>query len=101
MEISHLEVDTAQLNADIRTIDESVEQVKKSLDEMTEELAALNTAWSGTAHQTFQSEVAQDEELVQEIAEEMSRLLACMIAASKEYVSCEKEVRSLVDSISI
>ena len=68
---------------------------------MVQDIEELNTMWSGKANLAFCTQFSKDVELMNELLNKMQKLAECMEFASGEYVRCENEVKSLVDSIKI
>lgn len=101
MAINYIEIDTGQLNRDIEDLDESIVRAEKSLTAMVQEMEELNSMWQGKANAAFRAQFENDNIMMQELLKEMQKLEECMRYASTEYVKCENEVKSMVDSIKI
>lgn len=99
--ITYMEIDTAQLNADIRELEAETARVRNSLQGLKEEMEELNAMWKGQANMAFRRQVTLDCSLISALLEKMDRLAGCMVYAANEYVRCEQEVRDTVGSIRI
>lgn len=101
MSISYMEIDTQQLRTDIRSLEDNIGRLEKSLENMMSDLEGLNAMWTGRANQAFRAQVSQDRSFMEDTLRHLIRLTECMTYAEKEYVRCENEVKSLADSIRI
>lgn len=101
MAISYIEIDTDQLKRDTQELLENKQSAESVLNEMVQDIEELNTMWSGQANRAFRVQFSKDVQLMQELLEKMEKLAECMDFASAEYVRCEGEVKSMVDSIRI
>ncbi|MCC8164073.1 MAG: WXG100 family type VII secretion target [Lachnospiraceae bacterium] len=99
--IPYTEVDTARMNQDIRALEQEIANARSGLDKMMQEIEQLNSMWVGKANMAFRVQVAKDQTTMNEVLDEMDRLVDCMTYASSEYAKCESEVRSVVDSIRV
>lgn len=101
MAISYMEIDTGQLNSDIRSLEESTAKVRSSVEGLTSELAELNAMWKGSANIAFRKQIREDMRVINTLLAELDKLASCMVYASNEYVRCENEAKSSVNSIRI
>lgn len=101
MAITYIEIETDQLKRDSQELFENKQHAETILNEMVQEIEELNTMWSGRANLAFRMQFNKDVELMRELLEKMKKLSECMDYASEEYVRCENEVKTLVDSIRI
>lgn len=101
MAVSYFEIDTQQLSTDVKTLEENTEKARQCLENVQESLTALNSTWEGKANLAFRIAFQNDYEFMEEILTRLDKLAECMTYAGKEYVRCESDVKSLVDSIQI
>lgn len=101
MAITYIEIDTDQLKRDTQELLENKQKAESVLNEMVHEIEELNTMWSGRANMAFRSQFGKDVQLMQELLGKMQKLGECMEFAAEEYIRCESEVKTLVDSIKI
>ena len=101
MAVSYIEINTEQLQTDINAIREQTVRTKNGLDGMMGELEELNGMWQGRANEAFRRQTAKDREFMETMLGEMQKLAESMENARKEYIRCENEVISTVESIRI
>lgn len=101
MSIQYIEIDTAQLNADIGELKANISKAKGSLESMKSELDQLNVMWTGKANMAFRSQVTKDYNLMTSMLATMEKLAECMENAKREYTRCEQSVKNTVNSIQI
>lgn len=101
MAVQYIEIDTDQLKRDTQELLENKQYAEAVLNEMVQDIEELNTMWSGKANQAFRTQFGKDVELMRELLAKMDKLAECMEFAAGEYVRCENEVKTLVDSIKI
>lgn len=101
MAVSYIEIDTEQLKRDTRELIDIRKNAESALNEMIQEIQELNAMWSGKANMAFRIQFGKDVTLMNELLDKMDKLADCMECAAREYVKCENEVKSMVDSIRI
>lgn len=101
MAVSYIEIDTEQLKRDTQELIENRNSAETALKEMIQEIEELNAMWSGKANRAFRVQFNNDVTLMYELLNKMDKLADCMEYAEREYVKCENEVRTMVDSIRI
>lgn len=101
MAANYIEVDPAQLNADIRELEENTAKAKASFEALKAELGELNTMWKGRANMAFCAQLRKDYSIMDKLLHRMDKLSDCMEHADREYVKCEQAVKSTVESIKI
>lgn len=99
--ITYMEINTAQLNADIRELEAGTVKVRNSLQGLKGEMEELNGMWKGQANMAFRRQVKLDCSLISALLEKMDRLAGCMAYAANEYVRCEQEIKNALDDIRI
>lgn len=101
MAISYIEVETEMLKKDAQELLEKKQNAETALKEMIGEVEELNAMWKGKANDAFRAQFGIDVMKMNALLERMKKLGECMEFAASEYVRCEGEVKSLVDSIKI
>lgn len=101
MAVNYIEIDTGQLDRDIRELRENIDRSAKEMESMVQEIEEMNAMWSGKANMAFRTQFANDVQKMQGLLEKLNKLAECMEYASAEYVKCEGEVRNMVDEIRI
>ena len=61
----------------------------------------LNQMWSGQAHEEMVARFQQDQRLSEEVLGVVKEILGDLKNASEEYLKCDGNVKSIVDSIRI
>lgn len=101
MAIQYIEIDTAQLDRDIRELKAQISRTRKSLENMQAEIDELSTMWTGRANLAYRNQVAKDYRMMQSMLSVLEKLAVSMENAKKEYIRCENSVKSAVESIRI
>lgn len=99
--MNYLEIDTTQLNSDIGELNRNISNAKASLRALQEEMDEMNTMWQGEANRVFSAQVAKDCNFMNTLLNKMDKLSDCMTHADREYIKCERAVKSAVANIRI
>lgn len=86
---------------DIQAYDTVCGKLKTDYAGLIKHMVDLNGMWTGEAYETLMSSFLEDKkeaEGVMEFLEDMSKKLK---TADVEYTDCEKQVKQIIDSISI
>lgn len=94
-------VNTGTLVSDIAALQNAIQAAEKSLNNMFKEVQELDAMWDGPANQEFNRQFAIDHENTKTLCETVRSLAECMEYAKGQYDSCENQVHSIVDAISI
>ncbi|MBR6770718.1 MAG: WXG100 family type VII secretion target [Lachnospiraceae bacterium] len=101
MAVQEIEINTGLLNNDINSMQGSLDNAKKKMNSMLQELEAMNSMWSGPAYDTFVATFKSDYQTMEELCNTVGNLIECMRYARQEYENCENTVGSIVNSIRI
>lgn len=101
MAITYIEVDTEQLKRDNQELIDNTAKARNSLNSLKEEMEEMNAMWSGKANLAFRMQIASDYRFLESILENMDKLSDSLNNAATEYVKCENEVISTINSINI
>lgn len=101
MAITYIEVDTDQLKRDNQELIDNTAKARTCLNNLKEEMEEMNAMWSGKANLAFRMQIDSDYRFLESILEIMDKLSDSIDNAGKEYVKCENEVLSTVNSINI
>ena len=101
MAINYLEVDTGSLSSDSSGMEEQIGLAKISLEELKEELAALNGMWQGRANLAFRQQVNKDIASMAEILDNLLALANSSRFAVKAYNLGELEVMGEINNIKL
>lgn len=99
MAYKEIEIETTALTRDIIDLTGELEDAKKSISTMADDMRQLDSMWDGPANEAFMQQFALDEQYAQELCNMVQKLIECMEYAKKQYDLCETEVGSLVRSI--
>lgn len=99
MAYKEIEIETIALNRDIMELTSELEDAKKCISTMADDMRQLDGMWDGPANEAFMQQFALDEQYAQELCSMVQKLIECMEYAKKQYDLCENEVSSLVSSI--
>lgn len=94
-------IDTGTLARDISELRNSLDHAKKQLEEMRDSIEALNSRWSGAAHDEFVVQFARDYETTKAHLATVDFLIESMQGAREQYESCEGDVNGIIDAIRI
>lgn len=96
-----IEVNTSTLSGDINKMQDLLSQIVSGKEGVSESVHALDSMWSGTAHDTFMAAFAEDYELFNQLCSTISKIILCMENAKVTYDNCEDRVRTAVNAIHI
>lgn len=94
-------IDTGILARDIAELRSSLDNAKNQLEEMQGSIEALNSRWSGMAHDAFVEQFVKDYENTKEYLSTVNFLIESMQQAKERYDLCESDVNGIIDSIRI
>lgn len=94
-------IDTGTLARDISDLRSSLNNAKNQLEDMRASIEALNSRWSGMAHDEFAVQFAMDYENTKEYFATVDFLIESMQNAREQYDLCEGEVNGIIDAIRI
>lgn len=99
MAYKEIEIETIALDRDIRELTGELDDAKKCISTMADDMRRLDSMWDGPANEAFMRQFALDEQYALELCGIVQKLIECMEYAKKQYDLCETEVGSLVKSI--
>lgn len=99
MAVKEIEIETNTLDKDIKELTGELENARKYIQTMTEDMAELDSMWDGPANEAFMAQFGQDVQYAQELCTMVQKLTECMEYAKKQYDTCDAEVSSLIASI--
>lgn len=101
MAISYIKTDTDQMAGDIGQINESIANVKKSMNELAVELEQLNEMWKGEANKAFKVQIVKDFDYMKQLVTKLEKFADNMEGAKREYIRCENSVTDIVHNVRI
>ena len=97
----NITVNTDTLKKDSQDITTKAENLRASLEEVYNEVKALDTMWDGPANEVFVQQFNGDYELLNALCDSVKAFGEDLIDASREYEKCEDSVESAVRSIKV
>lgn len=94
-------VDTGLLKTDIDTMNTSLSQLRKLMEDVFADIKQLDTMWDGPANAEFNRQFAMDYQTMKDQCDTIEDMIDHYDFADKEYVKCENEVDAIVKSIRI
>lgn len=102
MENSQIKVNTVTLGNDMETINGYLKDLKTQKGNLAGSMIELNSMWSGEAYDAFVQAVNNDLQLLQAVIDDLTNsVYAYETRAKSKYEECEKQVRALIDDITI
>lgn len=96
-----IEVDTQQLQRDKNALQERLNQLRQTLQNVYGQMDELDAMWDGPANQAFKEQFASDRGEFEAVCAEVEALIASMEFARGAYEKCEAEVYAAVAAIRI
>ena len=96
-----IRVNTNSLKATQSNIKSQLDGIQGSIGNIVSLMAALNSSWTGTAHDTFVAEVNEDIELLQNVCKGIQSIIDFEGNAVTEYNNCEQQVSGLIAQIHV
>lgn len=96
-----IRVNTQSLNRTRTELQAALDKVRKHIEQIEADMAALNAAWDGDAHQTFEQKVNDDIQFLSGACEEIQYVINYEDTAVREYDRCEQQVSELIKQIRI
>lgn len=98
---SIIEVETNQLNNDIKKFDSTVKALRSDLKGLDQEIAALDAMWDGVANAAFNVQYKTDSETLDSMIKSLQEYSEDLKTARKDYEKCEANVGDMVKAINV
>ena len=98
---SKIRVNTGTLNQTRQTVQSRLSQIKKGMQQIEADMAALNAMWTGDAHNTFTASTATDIKYLQSACDGVQKVINYESNAVTEYNKCEQQVSEIISQIRI
>lgn len=95
----NIEISTDRLDADIRKMQENLDNLRNAKDQVYRCLEQLSTMWEGMAQFAFNAQTRVDHMVLMGLLGNLSNLIECMEYAKSEYIRCNEDVNSKIASI--
>lgn len=76
-------------------------ELVRDFESVQSHIRALNSMWTGEAHDALMQRFERDRRTTQEMLDYMEQILEDLQFANAEYVKCENTVAGIVDSIRV
>lgn len=96
-----IKVNTGTLDQTRKEIEGKLNQAKKSIEQISQAMNALNAMWEGEAHTVFAKEVAEDIQQLQNMCDGVQDIIRYESNAVTEYNKCEQQVGEIISQIRI
>ena len=94
-------INTSTLNGDIGELRTALENARRQLHSMFEQVAELDMMWDGPANEEFKRQFGNDYEYARKMCNTVESLIASMEYARGQYDTCEDVVCGIVSAISV
>lgn len=95
------EVHTDRLAQAVTSMEEQLGDIDHIRQQIVNGFDALGGMWEGSAHDAFQAQYQEDDQLLQTLCQDIRMIFSDMASARMEYDSCEEQVRDSIARIQI
>ena len=95
------EVHTDRLAQAVPSMEERLGDIDRIRQQIVNGFDTLGGMWEGRAHDTFQAQYQEDDQLLQMLCQDIRMILSDMASARREYDRCEEQVRDSIARIRI
>lgn len=97
----HLKINTSRLSDDKDSISGCITDMQKRADRIKQIQKSLNSMWEGESKKKFDQTLSENIETAESIIAAIKDIWSYESTAKNTYEQCEKNVKSVVDSIRI
>ena len=101
MAASKIKVNTDRLNQTRNSVQTRLELIVKNIQQISENMNALNATWTGDAHETFEKSTTSDIQKLQDVCKGLEGIVKYENNAVKEYNRCEQQVSDIIRQIRV
>lgn len=101
MVISNIEINTSRLNSDIRDLRTKLGNARNHVRELKSKMDAMNGMWAGQANSAMRQRFLLDYENMTSFCNFIEELLTSLETIRQSYDTCENNVTSAVNALSI
>lgn len=101
MQIKYIQIDTGLLKRTISDMKADIENMKKDMAGIYQDIHELDTMWEGPAKSIFNSQFETDRQEFMQICNELVGYVDKMVYATDEYNKCESRVNEIINSIRV
>lgn len=99
--ISVIEVNTAQLNSDIKRLRTTLRQTRGHIEALRGKMADMNSMWEGPSNMAVRQRFQADHERMLALCATLEELIQVLESIRQAYDTCEDRVRGAVDALRI
>lgn len=99
--IQQFDIKTAQLDSDIRYLEQKLRSIKNEREEMIRQIEQLSRMWDGEAKESFALQFKVDCSILQTWEKNIEKKIEDLKKASREYSRCETRVGEEIRAIRI
>ena len=96
-----IRVNTHTLNNDADSVQQCIERMKRSKDNISSAVVTLDGMWDGSSSEAFKSAIQKDLNDLQTIINQLQKIHQYEVTAKDKYNACENRVGEIVRSIKI
>ena len=96
-----IRVNTNSLDQTRQAMENRLNNIKKAIGKITEDMATLNSMWDGEAHTAFDNAIKVDIRFLESACESIQGIVRYEDNAVREYNKCEQQVADIIAQISI
>lgn len=97
----HLKVNISQLLSDADDMSFEIEEILKEVNSVYDDVQALGAMWQGTASDKFATSFGEEYTKINEYLTELKKCVDHVKISAEDYNSCEQQIYSMVESISV
>lgn len=98
---NHLKVNISQLLSDADDMSFEIEEILKEVRSVYDDVQALGAMWQGTASDKFATSFGEEYTKINEYLTELKKCVGHVKISAEDYNSCEQQIYSMVESISV
>lgn len=95
------EVDTDQLSATVRSLQDVLNEISDQRVKMYSAIKELDSMWIGEAHDAFLIQYENDNEMMEKMIQDLNEVVENFGTARENYDVCEESVKDMIRKIRI
>lgn len=96
-----IKVNTSRLGSDSDSVRSNISKMKLSMKFLREDVAKLNSMWTGATNDTFKKAFEDDMNALNTIITNLEKIYSFETNAKSKYENCEKKVTSLISGMRV
>lgn len=96
-----IRVNTNSLDKTKQSLQEKLNNIKAAMEQIENDMTALNAMWSGEAHDAFVVSTDTDIQFLNNVCESIQNVIDYEETAVTEYNKCERQVADLIAKINV